>query len=164
MAELQRATTEYVAAEDRIRLSGALDGGATVVIWLTLRLLQRLLPPLVQWLEQRGGGVPRADVLHSFAQQKAQAGMAPSPPVQAAAESAAWLAASIDLARGDKAVRLTFKGQGGESAALTMTPTLLRQWLAILHAGYRRGGWPQDQWPGWIAENTAARPKAVVLH
>jgi hypothetical protein len=37
MIALQRITTEYVEAEDRISIVGELDAADTVVIWLTRR-------------------------------------------------------------------------------------------------------------------------------
>ena len=43
MGTLQRCTTEYVECEDRIRLAGELASGATVVLWLTQRLMNRLI-------------------------------------------------------------------------------------------------------------------------
>ena len=45
-------TTEYIEQEDRLRLVGSFEQGK-VVVWLTLRLLQRLLPLFVRWLEQQ---------------------------------------------------------------------------------------------------------------
>lgn len=66
MAELQRFTTEYVEIEDRIRLAGETAPGHTVVLWLTQRLLARLLPHLLQWLEQQTGATIRGDILQGF--------------------------------------------------------------------------------------------------
>ena len=37
---LDRITTEYIDAEDRLRLSGQSADGSAVVIWLTQRLIQ----------------------------------------------------------------------------------------------------------------------------
>ncbi len=166
MNELQRATTEYIDSEDRLRLSGTVDGQQTVVLWLTHRLLQRLLPPLLTWLDKRQpDAVPRADVLHSFAQQQAQSKLPRQAPVQAKAESQTWLVTSIDITSSDQAVRLIFKGRQQEAAQLTLTPIQLRQWLGILHAGYRAAQWPLDAWPVWMAEGTAIRPPpAALLH
>ena len=48
---LTRITTRYVALEDRIRLAGEVEGAGMVSIWLTRRLLQRLLPKLLRGLE-----------------------------------------------------------------------------------------------------------------
>ena len=50
--ELQRITTTYVDVEDRLRLTGVLANGTVVQLWLTQRLLGRLVPPLTSWLER----------------------------------------------------------------------------------------------------------------
>ena len=47
---LQRITSEYVATEDRFRLSGITDKGGEVSYWVTQRLLLRLLNFLLDWL------------------------------------------------------------------------------------------------------------------
>ena len=52
---LERVTTRYSVAQDRICLAGELPGGSPVVLWLTQRLLRRLLPPLLAWLQEQGG-------------------------------------------------------------------------------------------------------------
>lgn len=59
---LQRITTEYIDHEDRLRLAGEDAQGQTTVLWLTQRLLNRLIPHLCQWLEQQGGNAPLAEV------------------------------------------------------------------------------------------------------
>lgn len=165
MSELKRLTTEYVETEDRFRLCGEVGEGAPMVLWLTQRLLQRLLPPLFEGLEKEHAALPRADVVHGFAQQKAQAGLARQAPVRAA--DAGALVTSIDLSRFDQALRLTFKGADGQAATLTMNATLLRQWLGIVYTGYRRAEWPLERWPDWMDEGAAApaaAPSGAVLH
>lgn len=54
-AALQRITTEYRAQEDRLCLTGERANGDAVVLWLTQRLLNRLVPHLTGWLEQQKG-------------------------------------------------------------------------------------------------------------
>jgi len=66
---LQRMSTEYIVGEDRIRLSGEVENAASVVIWLTRRLLERLLPAVLNWLEGQGVDTPYSEIMHSFAQQ-----------------------------------------------------------------------------------------------
>lgn len=51
MPALQRMTTDYIVQEDRIRVTGECAGGGVLVLWLTQRLLVRLVPPLCRWLE-----------------------------------------------------------------------------------------------------------------
>ncbi len=48
---LERITTQYIEAEDRIRLSGSTRDGHSQVLWLTQRLLSRLLPRLLDALQ-----------------------------------------------------------------------------------------------------------------
>ena len=43
---LGRVTTVYVDVEDRFRLSGEAQDGLVLVLWLTQRLLCRLVPHL----------------------------------------------------------------------------------------------------------------------
>ncbi len=159
MLELQRLTTEYVEAEDRIRLSGEAEEGATVVLWLTRRLLSRLAPPLCLWLEKQGGGEGgMAEILQGFAQQAAVQSLTPQPPVRAGASEAGWLVRSVDIAAGDAAVALTLNGPAGEQARLTLPVQGLRQWLSILHGQFEAAGWPTGEWPAWVEE---ARPKSA---
>lgn len=157
MANLERITTDYIEAEDRVRLSGELGPNQALVIWLTQRLLQRLVPVLLQWLERGGAGdALRAEVMQGFAQQAARAELTPQKPVRVAPESTAWLALSVNLKQYEKAVSLSFKGaREGQEATLLLADKLLRQWLSILYRAYRKAGWPQDQWPEWLQESSA---------
>ena len=97
MSTLQRITTEYVEQEDRIRLSGEFASGDTVVLWLTQRLLHRLVPHLTAWLARQvapASSIPAVeaahqDIVQGFAQQAARAQLAPEPPVRASSPMAA---------------------------------------------------------------------------
>ena len=96
MNRLERLTTEYVEREDRIRLSGQLTHGDTVVLWLTQRLLSRLVPHLSAWLARQlapassNPSVQAAhqDIVQGFAQQAARAQLVPEPPVRASSPMA----------------------------------------------------------------------------
>ncbi len=105
---LQRITTEYIDTEDRIRLAGDTGQGEPVVIWLTQRLLQRLLPMLLQWLDAQTGMTPMAEIVQGFAQQAARAELIPQTPVQAT--SPPWLAQSVDVVQSNAGVSLNFRG------------------------------------------------------
>lgn len=158
MRVLNRLTTEYSDREDRIRLAGQLHDGQAVVLWLTRRLLDRLLPHLALWLESRHAGLPRADLLQGFAQEKARQLLAPQDPVRTPAHSLGWLVRSVDLQPGEAHLRLTFRA-GDEAASVDFAPLPLRQWLEILLLGYRAGEWPLTAWPEWMTA-TGAAPNA----
>ena len=188
MKQFERITTDYVEAEDRVRMVGTLPGNEVVQAWITQRLLQRLVLALVQWLQKQGqkqgqgqGAEVRApdalrtEVMQGFAQQAARARMTPQPPVRAAPGEAAWLVSSVDVAQHPQAVRLTFKGtrSGGaadaavpeavELGTLTLAPEPLRQWLNILFDNYRKAEWPLQAWPDWVSESAHTEPPGPVL-
>jgi hypothetical protein len=162
---LQRITTNYIDLEDRIRLSGEVDNTAPVVIWLTQRLLQRLLPILLRWLESQDGDSPFAELVRGFSQQAARAELTPQAPVQAVAGCATWLAQAVDITQSKQAVSLTFRGADGQNASLTLATKPLRQWLGIVHDAYLQAGWPLDLWPAWLQPGSAAtEQKGMILH
>jgi len=137
------------------------------VLWLTQRLLSRLVAHLCRWLEQQGGNAPLVEVRQEFAQQKARAELAPQPPVRADAETQGVLVHSVDLKRSRAGLVLHFKGVGGNVvASLKLQPKPLRQWLNIVYDQYLQAGWPTTVWPAWVAEaKPAATPaRAAVLH
>lgn len=173
MTTLQRITTEYIELEDRIRLSGELANGNTVVLWLTQRLLNRLIPHLTGWLSRQiapASSIPSVqaahqDIVQGFAQQAARAQLVPEQPVRPSSEGAGWRVDSVDIAQGEEAVALTFKGEGEAQATLPLAAQPLRQWLGIVFDQYQRGEWRTTVWPGWMeAGLPRAAPGAMALH
>jgi hypothetical protein len=175
MSTFQRITTEYIELEDRLRLSGELASGDTVVLWLTQRLVNRLVPHLTAWLDRRvapASSIPSVqaahqDIVQGFAQQAARAQLAPEPPVRVASPTASWRVDSVDIAQREDAVVLTFKGEAQASATLTLAAQPLRQWLGIVFEQCLRGEWPTAVWPGWLAQTrVSATPatRSAVLH
>lgn len=175
---LRRVTTEFDEAADRLRLTGELDGAPPVAMSLTQRLAQRLLPPLVLWLDQQSG-VPstppskssrspvaqvQKHVVHSFAQEAARSVLTAQPPVQAAPEGEVWLIQSVDLTPAEQHIALIFRGADGRTAGLSLTTIELRQWLAIIHALWRVAEWPLEVWPEWIESEDKPTGQQIILH
>lgn len=164
---LQRLTTEYIEAEDRMRLAGEDAQGQAVVLWLTQRLLNRLVAHLCQWLEQQSGNAPLAEVRQEFAQQKARAELALQPPVRTEPDVQGVLTHSVDLKTSSAGMGLQFKDVDGKVVArLQLQPTPLRQWLNIVFDQYRKAHWSTAVWPAWVVQ---ARPpetpaRTAVLH
>ena len=156
-----RFTTEYIETEDRIRLSIETATQASAVIWLSQRLMQRLVPVLLQWLEQQG---PREEVLQNWAQQAARSGIRKQAPVKANTDGHSWLAHSIDVKRTEQAVVLTFKGPATEGAILTLTAEPLRQWLNIVYDSHIHAGWSLAIWPEWISQAKPIQSSTTWLH
>lgn len=172
--ELQRVTTEYVATQDRIRLSGAVIDGQTVVLWMTQRLFNRLIPPMTKWLEENGGGAAAAhaaspsekEMLQEFAQQSAQAALTPQPRVKADEPSDAWLVDTLGVTTAPRGVIIAFKAADGRAVTLTLAAEPLRQWLGVVRLMYGKGEWTMAVWPAWMDETRqpSAKPDTVPLH
>lgn len=156
--ELQRMTTEYIEAEDRLRMTGELVSGETPVLWLSQRLLLRLLPHLLLWLERQRGTAFPADIEQSFELRAASQSLGHEAPVQAADHSRQWLVIAVDMNAAGPILHLTFRGvNSAESVALKLQPFALRQWLSIVHVLWNQAQWPASLWPEWMAQTEARR-------
>ncbi len=165
-ALLQRITTEYVEVEDRIRLVAEVHGDTTMVLWLSQRLLGRLLPSLIQWLDGRGGSdATLAHLLHEFAQQTAQSELTPQAPVRAAMDGPSWLVQSVDVGCSANLMTLTFRDGSGQAATLNLEVTPMRQWLSILRDLCQKAAWTLDMWPEWFEDGTkVVNAKRLTFH
>lgn len=177
---LARVTTRYSPAQDRVGLAGALPDGSPLLLWLTQRLLRRMLPPLTAWLEGRGarpeqtGSVADesavqalyADALQGFAQEAAQAHLMPQAPVQVPENAPACLVQVVDVVVTPQALRLVFGDAQGAVATMELQAQPLRQWLGILYNAWCQADWPTDLWPVWLQESPLARqaPAPAVVH
>ncbi len=180
--ELRRLTTRYIPLEDRLQLTGELSTGQVQILWLTRRLIDRILPHLWRWLEQAEASQPsghdspaavsaaRSDAgrteLQRFAQQAATAGLGPQTPVESPPDPATLLIVSVDLAQTTRGVRLTLKGQvlagqGPEAVRLSLTALAMRQWLQIVYQQYRQAQWSVQGWPAWFQAQSSTTPQAV---
>ena len=176
MAVAQRFTTEFIDFEDRLRISAQLPDNQVAVLWVTRRLLDRLVTHLTGVLERETATAPVPEVQQSFAQQAAQVTHAqqtqeqPQVPVAPEQAQAAqeWLVREVDLTPGQAGASLRFRGQAPDQVVeLGMPALLLRQWLGIVHGQYRRAQWPLDAWPDWMNEDkttTVTSGDAGVIH
>ena len=160
---IKRMSTEYSDREDRLRLSGEVEGAGPVVIWLTQRLAARLLPVLLKYLDKQTNGRPQRDALHDFAQQAARADLKPQAPVQAEPGAESLLAHKVDVIHGKGRVTLVF-GDEAPRARFTLTTKQLHQWLAILHRRWAQAQWGPAPWPDWIAPATKSGKPKTTMH
>ena len=165
MLELQRLTTEYIDAEDRLRLTGEIRPGDTLVLWLSQRLLVRLLPHLFLWLEKQSSTAFPAEIDQSLEQRAASANMWEEAAVQRSVQSLTWLVEAVDMSAGDHVLRLSFRREGEESVSLSLSALHMRQWLTILRTLWRVAEWPAGIWPEWMGEPAnASASRRTSLH
>lgn len=188
MLTLQRITSEYVATEDRFRLSGITDKGGKVSYWVTQRLLLRLLNFLLDWLETHREELERqaatdmlGPVVTKAAKRSAQTGAKVSggeagsgEESEKEAESAAGEATEEDRAATAEllfeadiriaADRITvvFKPRKSEHSQLSLQLDEAWQWVAILHTLWKRAEWNLSAWPDWVEEVKAPHPSKSI--
>ncbi|MDA1370914.1 MAG: hypothetical protein O2971_09160 [Proteobacteria bacterium] len=158
MTVLERITSEYSDTEDRIRLTAVTDSNATLILWLTQRLLVRLLGHFLNWLEHEAPEITHSTAIDSrakstlqgIAQQSAQAELPKQAAVAPNPESQHWLIREIDIKNGQDVVLLVFKCADGQRAEMSFSTQQLRQWLGILHTLWVEAEWPMTLWPEWM--------------
>ncbi|HKT15969.1 MAG TPA: hypothetical protein VJR87_11270 [Allosphingosinicella sp.] len=151
--EIHWFTTAYVIGEDRLRFACVLKTGDSDVFWLTQRLANALVEKLVAWLDKQTSHEGRsAAIAHRIAQQSATANP-PQRPAGRIPDGPGWLAHNVGIRAMKKAVALTFKDEAGHALSIRFDAQHLRRWLKVLHAQYRRSGWPAGMWPDWISDS-----------
>jgi len=158
-----RATLAYNQTQDRMSLTCALKNEECVVLWLTARLANQLVPHLCQAVAQvpdihPTNGDPA--VIDNDAPTSAEApdhdktlvggsaqDRAPEAPVVAGANSATWLVTAVDLTNGPMLVQLGFRDDKGHAPVLlSLEHTQLAEWSEGLKRCYAQAGWSMDCW------------------
>jgi len=133
----------------------------TTVIWLTHRLLVRVIDAMVKAIESETQGRPESDTLQTFTQHRAQQAQVEESPVRAIEGSAEWLINRIDLNVSDE--RLTLKLFADEECATLPMPRVnVRQWLHIMHRLFEVAEWHYEQWPSWLQQSLPLTQPALV--
>ncbi len=158
-----RATLAYDQNEDRISLTCAFEKEQCVLLWLTARLANRLVPHLCQVVAQLPDA-PSTNVDQEVIDHRVLASaegvesdtatladsakaLAPDVPVLAEADCAAWVVTAIDLTNGPMLVQLGFRNdQGHAPVVLSLEHTQLAQWSEGLKRCYAQAGWSMDCW------------------
>lgn len=163
--KLSRITTEYIDSEDRFRITGQVGDKEVLEVWLTQRLLLRLLPHHFQWLEKQADSALPKEIVQSFAQQAAKANLKKEPPVKSNTETQTWIAHAVDIAPNKAGMGMRFKGSDDVIATLSLPPTQLRQWLTIVRSMWQKAQWPMDIWPEWMEPNSKqSAPQSKSMH
>lgn len=162
---IERITTRYSPAQDRVSLAGELPGSLPVVLWLSQRLLLRLLPRLFECLHRHGcadlqrvAGPGEQSALavsafQRFAQQAAVQQLTPQVPVHTPVHTPEALVGSVSIGHSALCVRLEFQGLGDAlPVAMVLRAPELRQWLIILERQWREAQWPTGVWPDWLVD------------
>lgn len=171
---VRRFTTEYVIPEDRIRIALERQDDTLVVLWLTRRLMVRLVPQILKVLEtlpklQGAGRVPRpSDNAQRQSQIDALGKLEQQSPVlggELPDSIESHLATGLSVRMTRAMMLLDFKVGEDLVQTLPFPEDAIRQWLGMLHATFRKAGWNEDIWPTWItAKGWDQGPDALRLN
>lgn len=179
--QLTRLTTQFVENEDRLLISADSDVGI-VNLWLTQRLLKRLLPHLIDWVgqpddleaeheaspaedgagQQAGAKAGRSDNERKQASSQLVAQhRKPVPGVSPQAAVKSCLVHTLKFQPRDGVLRLVFELPDNEEAVLLLQEEHARIWLGVLYRHWQRAQWP-DLWPEWMKQAQRMRQASPV--
>jgi hypothetical protein len=175
---VRRFTTEYVVVEDRLRLALERGDGSIATLWLTRRLLRRLVVHIVKVIDTlprlragAGGGgkvSPPSDNVQRRNQLEALGKIEQQAPVLGGTlpdglESHLITALGVRMTK--RAVLIDCKVGEEIVQTLPFSEAELRQWLSVLHQNFRKAEWVEDIWPKWItAKGWDQGPDALRLN
>ena len=149
---IQTFTARYDPVEDRVRLDAVDAQGGKQAIFLTQRLVDRVIPVLVSHLEGKTPeGVP-ADLAQGMSQSRArqarQTGEA-TPAIAPDAETPTWLCRTMHFQKADHGLNVIFTDDTQTDAIMPMVEANLRAVLDIFLDLYTKAGWPTEPFPAW---------------
>ena len=150
---IQTFTGRYDPLEDRLRLDAVDAQGGKQAIFLTRRLMDRVIPVLVSHLEGKTPeGVP-ADLAQGMSQSRArqarQTGEA-TPAIAADPETPSWLCRTMHFQKADHGLNVIFTDDTQTNAVMPMVEANMRAVLDIFLDLYTKAGWPTEPFPEWI--------------
>jgi hypothetical protein len=158
MTTLKRITSEYIEAEDRIRIAGLTEKNEALSLWFTMRLTSRLVTHCVALIGSNGTELKKAATndeqvknnLQGMVQQSAEQEIVREPAVTVTKDSPSLLIKEIDLKTSSGGIIMVFKENETSSYELYLEGQQLRQWLGMLYLIWQKAEWPLHVWPEWM--------------
>ena len=152
-------TGRYNPVEDRLRLDAVDADGNKQSLFMTRRLVDRIIPVMVEHLEgQTPEGMPR-DLVQEMQQDKARQGHAEGgaeAPVEVAPEFVPWLCRTVHLTKTGPSLSVVFTDDTHIEAHMPMSAENLRVVLDILKTLYTAAEWSLQAFPDWMQTPASA--------
>ena len=172
MYSLKKVTAEFIETEDRIRLSALTADNKTLALWLTQRLLSRLITHLAKWLEKNPTDLnialdsesnPQPEPPGS-AKEPDSASLPDQTSVKIKKSDESILITEVDVKFGDNGIALILKSEKETNAEIAFTLSEARQWVGILHSLWHKAEWPSSLLPQWIGDNSPQETSTNTIH
>ena len=164
-------TMSFDPIEDRIVMNSSDKKGKVERLWLSRRLLDKLIPTLTDQLEMNSSNKIPTELEQSLAQEKAEIDKEKLEAVKIKGQNPSWLVTTIQIARNKNDFRLLFIGQNttdddfsSNQAKFDLATENLRQWLNAICKLYAKAEWDTKAFPLWIKENKSHSNKPILLN
>ena len=152
-------TMQFDPLEDRLIMDCSDKSKNTQRLWLTRRLLDRLIPSLTDQLEVNSTNKISKELEQSFEQEKAEFYKTKTESVKLIKGNPSWLVTSVKVGKSSHDFKLIFikdkikKEAYQNKAEFVLAIPNLRQWLNALFKIYLKANWDTNFFPIWIIEN-----------
>lgn len=160
--QIKTFTGRYIPVEDRLRLDAVDVDGNKQSLFMTRRLVDRIIPVMVEHLEgQTPEGMP-SDLVQEMQQDRArQVHVAGGfeAPVHVEPECASLLCRTVHLTKTGSSLVVVFTDDTHIEAKMLMTAENLRVVLDIFKTLYTCAEWGIEAFPGWIRKKALDTPQ-----
>ena len=129
-------------------------------LWLTRRLLNRLIPSLTDQLEVNSANKISKELEQAFAQEEAEIKKIKTKSVLLKKDNPSWLVTSVKVEKSkfefkhlfinEKGLKTAEKDGTQKKAEFVLAISNLRQWLNALFKIYTKAEWDTKCFPNWI--------------
>ena len=166
MISLQKITTQFIDFEDRVRISAVSSDNETLILWLTQRLLIRVVKRCLTFLEEETNK-PTQKSKHSGGNlEKQSTSIAPiEKAVSVKKNCRSLLIREVDLKYYQSRLSIVFRQDSENQASLELNHLQLCQLMTIIFKVWHQAEWPIEVWPESINFLTDAETTSkIVLH
>ena len=167
-------TMQFDPLEDRIIMDCSNKSKRTQRLWLTRRLLDRLIPSLTDQLEVKSTNKISKQLEQAFAQEKAEINKIKTRSVVLKKDNSSWLVTSIKVEKSMHEFKLLFtneqklepieKEASQNKAQFVLAISNLRQWLNALFKIYNKAEWDTKCFPNWIDDYNFKSDKKTLIN
>ena len=167
-------TMQFDPLEDRIIMDCSNKSKDTQRLWLTRRLLNRLIPSITEQLEVNSSNKISKELEQAFAQEKAEIKKIKTKSVVLKKDNQSWLVTSVKVEKNKFEFKLLFINENGsetigkdgnhKKAEFVLAISNLRQWLNALFKIYTKAEWDTKCFPNWIDDFNSKYEKKPLIN
>ncbi len=159
-------TMQFDPLEDRLIMDCSDKSKNTQRLWLTRRLLDRLIPSLTDQLEVNSTNKISKELEQSFEQEKAEINKTKTESVKLLKNNPSWLVTSVKVGKNRQEFKLLFIENENyqNKAEFVLAIPNLRQWLNALFKIYLKANWDTKFFPGWIDTDMSLSEEKPILN